>query len=361
MKEKTRLLMVLAVSLLLVLNACSTTAATEAAAAEPAEAAVAAEDGAAESAEAAEVEQEPLLITAVVAEVGIPYFTTMHCGAMAAAEAYNVELNWAGPAEWDFNKQQPFIDGALALEPDAMIIVPTDPDALVTYVQTWMDEGIPVVTADVTLSEPVELMGIESDQYSGGVEAAKAMFAMTGGEGSYYTVGTTPGSYGSAQRVAGFVDTMKELNPDANMLETCFAHHDATKSAECVSAAIIGNPDLRGVYVAVSSTAAGAASALIEQGKAGDVVLMSYDADPQQVQDLKDGVYGTLIAQDPYQMGWLAVETLAKYLRGEITKEEIPQHTTVGMAALTQENINDPAFLKYQYVGDVSLCPASVE
>ncbi|MDK2982429.1 MAG: ribose transport system substrate-binding protein [Chloroflexota bacterium] len=357
MKDKTRLLIVLAVSLLLVLNACST-AAPEVAAAEPAEAAAPAAEEAADSAEA---DQEPLLITAVVAEVGIPYFTTMHCGAMAAAEAYNVELNWAGPAEWDFNKQQPFIDGALALEPDAMIIVPTDPDALVTYVTTWMEEGIPVVTADVTLSEPVELMGIESDQYSGGVAAAKALFEMTGGEGSYYTVGTTPGSYGSNQRVAGFVDTMKELNPDANMLETCYAHHDATKSAECVSAAIIGNPDLRGVYVAVSSTAAGAASAIIEQGKAGDIVLMSYDADPQQVQDLKDGVYGTLIAQDPYQMGWLAVETLAKYLRGEITKEEIPQHTTVGMAALTQENINDPDLLKYQYVGDVNLCPVSVE
>ncbi|MEW6651128.1 MAG: ABC transporter substrate-binding protein [Chloroflexota bacterium] len=354
MKEKKCLLLILAVLMVLVLNACASTVATpEAGAEEPAEAAATTEEETAENSES-----EKLLITAVVAEVGIPYFTTMHCGAMAAAEKYNVELNWAGPAEWDFNKQQPFIDGALALEPDAMIIVPTDPDALVAYAKEWMDKGIPVVTADVTLSEPVELMGIESDQYSGGVEAAKAVFAMTGGEGSYYTVGTTPGSYGSGQRVAGFIDTMKELNPNAKMLETCYAHHDATKSAECVSAAIIGNPDLKGVYVAVSSTAAGAASAIIEQGKAGDIVLVSYDADPQQVQDLKAGVYGTLIAQDPYQMGWLAVETLAKYLRGEISKDEIPQHTTVGMAALTLENIDDPALLKYQYVGDVNLCPA---
>ncbi|NMC13545.1 MAG: substrate-binding domain-containing protein [Anaerolineae bacterium] len=349
MKEKKCLLIVLALLTVLIFNACSSAAAAP-------EAAVTTEETT-DTTEASDAETEKLLITAVVAEVGIPYFTTMHCGAMAAAAKYNVELNWAGPAEWDFNKQQPFIDGALALEPDAMIIVPTDPDALVAYVKEWMEKGIPVVTADVTLSEPVELMGIESDQYSGGVEAAKAVFEMTGGEGSYYTVGTTPGSYGSGQRVAGFIDTMKELNPNAKMLETCYAHHDATKSAECVSAAIIGNPDLKGVYVAVSSTAAGAASAIIEQGKAGDIVLVSYDADPQQVQDLKAGVYGTLIAQDPYKMGWLAVETLAKYLRGEITKEEIPQHTTVGMAALTQANIGDTALLKFQYVGDVNLCP----
>ena len=361
MKEKTRLLIILAMALVLVLGACSP-ASSETVAEEPAEEEVV-EEAVEESSEAAEEETaaEELLITAVVAEVGIPYFTTMHCGAMAAAEEYNVDLNWAGPAEWDFNKQQPFIDGALALEPDGMIIVPTDPDALVTYVQTWMDDGVPVVTADVTLSDPVELMGIESDQYSGGVAAAEALFEMTGGEGSYYTVGTTPGSYGANQRIAGFVDTMKELAPDSNILETCFAHHDATKSAECVSAAIIGNPDLKGVYVAVSSIAAGAASAIIEQGKAGDIVLVSYDADPQQVQDLKEGIYGTLIAQDPYQMGWLAVETLAKYLRGEITKEEIPQHTTVGMAALTQDNIGNPDLLKYQYVGDVDLCPVTAE
>jgi len=349
MKKFSKIFLVVLLTLTFVLTSCAQ---------QPAEAPVEEETEAKVEEETEEV-QETLEIAAIAAEVGIPYFTTMQCGAMAAAKEYNVNLNWSGPAEWDFNKQQPFIDGALALEPDGLIIVPTDPDALVTFVDTWMGEGLPVITVDVTLTDPVELMGIESDQYSGGVVAAKKLFEITKGEGSYYTVGTTPGSYGSNQRIAGFVDTMLELNPDAKMLETCYAHHDATKSAECVSAAIIGNPDLMGVYVSVSSTAAGAASAIIEQGKAGEIILVSYDADPQQVQDLKDGVYTALIAQDPYQMGWLAVETLAKYLRGETTKDDLEQTVYVPMEVLTQDNVDDPDLAKYQYLGDINLCPAN--
>lgn len=321
------------------------------------EAAEEVEEAAEEVEEAAEEEEDQLLIAAVAAEVGIPYFTTMQCGAMAAAEKYNVDLSWSGPAEWDFNKQQPFIDGALAMDPDALIIVPTDPDALVTFVEGWMENDLPVVTVDVTLSEPVELQGIESDQYSGGVVAANEMYAKTNGEGTYLPVGTTPGSYGANQRVAGFVDRMKELNPDVDIMDTCFPHHDATKAAECVSAAIIGEPDLRGVFVATSAPASGASSAIIEAGKQGEILLTSFDADPQQVQDLKAGIYEAIVAQDPYQMGYHAVELLVKYLNGEISADEIEQKIHVEMAALTRENVDDPDLQKYHYVGDINLCP----
>lgn len=306
-------------------------------------------------------EEEKLLITAIAAEVGIPYFTTMQCGAMAAAEKYNVDLSWSGPAEWDFVKQQPFIDGALALEPDGLILVPTDPDALLVYVTEWMADGLPVVTVDVTLSEPVELQGIESDQYSGGVAAADAMFEFTGGEGTYLTVGTTPGSYGANQRVQGFIDRMKELNPDADMMDTCYPHHDATLAAQCVSAAIMGESELKGVFVATSAPASGAASAIIEAGKQDDIVLTSFDADPQQIQDLKAGVYGAIVAQDPYQMGYHAVELLVQYLNGEIDKSDFDQKIFVEMAALTLENVDDPNLKKFHYVGDLSLCPVMPE
>lgn len=320
-----------------------------------------AEEPPAEDQEEMPSEDEQLLITAVAAEVGIPYFTTMHCGAQAAADKYNVDLNWTGPAEWDFNKQQPFIDGALALDPDGMIIVPTDPDALITFVQEWMEDGLPVVSVDVTLSEPVELLGIESNQYSGGVVAAEAMFAATNGEGTYLPVGTTPGSYGANQRVAGFVDRIQELAPGVDIMDTCYPHHDATLAAECVSAAIMGEPDLRGVFVATSAPAGGASSAIIEAGKQGEILLTSFDADPQQIQDLKAGVYEAIVAQDPYQMGYMAVETLVQVLTGVVDEADVEQHATVGMAALTQENVDDPELQKYHYVGDMSLCPAPPE
>ena len=89
------------------------------------------EDAAEEAKQKAE-ETDRIYIAAVAAEVGIPYFTTMEWGAMDAAKDYNVELYWTGPAEWDFSKQQTFIDGVMATNPDALMLVPTDNAALVT-------------------------------------------------------------------------------------------------------------------------------------------------------------------------------------------------------------------------------------
>ncbi len=311
-----------------------------------------------------EIDQgEKVYIGAVAAEAGIPYFTTMQWGAMDAARDYNVELYWTGPAEWDFSKQQSFIDGVIQTKPDALLLVPTDSDAYVSYVETWMNEGLPVICCDAVLKEPVDLIGYNSDPYEGGATAAKMFLEMNGAGGVYQPVSTNPGAYGANLRIAGFVETMKELDPTCRMLEVLYPTNDANKAAELVSNAIVGNPDMTGVFVATSAPAAGAASAVIEAGKQGEIKIAAFDADPQQVQDLKAGVYDVLIAQDPYQMGYDAVMNLAKYIRGEITEEElkatandkeVPGVRHFETKALTKDNIDDPENKKFMYIAEVS-------
>ena len=308
-------------------------------------------------------DEDRVYIGAVAAEAGIPYFTTMQWGAMDAAQDYNVELYWTGPSEWDFSKQQTFIDGVLATNPDAFILVPTDSDAYVSYVEGWMEDGLPVICCDAVLKEHVDLAGYNSDPYEGGATAAKIFFEMNGAGGVYQPVSTNPGAYGANLRISGFVETMQELDPTCTMLEVLYPTNDANKAAELVSASIVGNPDMTGIFVATSAPASGAASAVIEAGKSGEIKIAAFDADPQQVQDLKAGVYDVLIAQDPYQMGYDAVMNLAKYVRGEITEEdlaetfndpEVPGVVHYGTMALTRDNVDDEANKKYQYIAELS-------
>lgn len=257
MKKSVSILLILAM-LLGVLTACAQTTApaetteTKTETTEPApetteaDATEAETEAAAEEAEQEAEETDRLYIAAVAAEVGIPYFTTMQWGAMDAAKDYNVELYWTGPAEWDFSKQQTFIDGVMATNPDALMLVPTDNSALVTYVDTWMKEGTPVICTDLFLMEPVDLVGYSSDPYSGGAEAAKIFFEQNGEGGVYQPVGTNPGAYGANLRVQGFVETMQSLDPSCKILDTLYPSNDANKAAQLVSAALTGNPDMSG-------------------------------------------------------------------------------------------------------------------
>ena len=361
---KKTLAILLAVAMVMALCAGCASAPAQTAAPAEAPAAAPAENAAEAPADEANTdESKRVYIGAVAAEAGIPYFTTMQWGAMDAAKDFNVELYWTGPAEWDFAKQQPFVDSVIATNPDALLLIPTDSQAYISYCEEWMADGLPVICCDAVLEEHTDLIGYNSNPYEGGATAAKILLEMNGTGGVYLPVSTNPGAYGANLRIAGFVETMKELDPSCKMLETVFPTNDANKAAELVSAAIVGNPDMTGVFVATSAPASGAASAVIEAGKQGQIKVAAFDADPQQVQDLKSGVYDVLIAQDPYQMGYDAVKTLAQYVRGEITVEQIEASgndaTVPGVrhydtCALTRDNINDPENQKFMYIAEVS-------
>ncbi|MPL96375.1 Ribose import binding protein RbsB [bioreactor metagenome] len=299
--------------------------------------------------------EKEVYIAAVAAEVGIPYFTTMQWGAMDAAKDYNVKLYWTGSAEWDFTKQMTYVDGVMATNPDALLLVPTDSSAMISYVKEWMDKGLPVISCDAALEEHVDLVGYNSDPYQGGAAAAEYYFKLNGAGGIYLPVSTNPGSYGANQRIAGFVETMKKLDPTCKMLETLFPGNDANKAAQLVGAAITGNPDMTGIFVATSAPAEGAASAVIEAGKQGKIKLAAFDADPQQIQDLKDGVYDVLVAQNPYQMGYDAVENLAKYVRGELKKEDFTKDVVhYDVCLLTRDNVDDADVQHFKYIAELS-------
>ncbi len=307
------------------------------------------------AAPAATDDSQEVYIAAVAAEVGIPYFTTMQWGAMDAAKDYNVRLYWTGSAEWDFTKQMTFVDGVMATNPDALLLVPTDSSAMISYVKEWMDGGLPVISCDAALQEHVDLVGYNSDPYQGGASAAEYYYNLNGAGGIYLPVSTNPGSYGANQRIAGFVETMEKLDPSCKMLETVFPGNDANKSAQLVGAAITGNPDMSGIFVATSAPAAGAASAVIEAGKQGKIRIAAFDADPQQIEDLKDGIYDVLVAQDPYQMGYDAVMNLAKYVRGELTESDFTTDVVhYDVALITRENVDSQEVEHFKYIAELS-------
>lgn len=303
--------------------------------------------------------EQPVRIAAVPAESGIPYFITMEWGARQAAKDFGVDLDWNGPAEWDFTKQQSFIDGMLANKPDGLVLIPTDSDAYISYVESWMKDGLPVICCDAVLKEHVDIIGYNADPYEGGQTAARMFFKMNGPGGVYQPVSTNAGAYGANLRIAGFVDTIKELDPTCKALEVLYPGNDANKAAELVSAAIAGNPDMTGIWVATSAPASGAASAVIEAGKGGIIKIAAFDADPQQVADLREGIYDILIAQNPYQMGYDAVMNLAKLVRGEITQEDIMAEGVDGVKhygtkAITRDNVDDEECKTFMYIAELS-------
>lgn len=291
----------------------------------------------------------------VAGMVGIPFYTTMECGARDAAKELGVELNWQGAPQWDINLQMPILQAAIERSPDGMVLAPNDPDALISIVDDLVkNKKIPVVTVDGSLNEPVDVQNMRTDNLTAGGLAADAMAEAIGGEGTVLIVALNPGVVGNQQRADGFINVIKEKYPKITVLPIEYPGSDQNKAAEVVAAAIQANPDLKGIYTTHSNAAVGTSSAVIGAGLGGKVKIIAYDADPQQVRDLKEGVYDALVVQSPYLEGYDSVKLVTRILRGEVDPATLEDVYYPPMLVATRDNIDSPEVKKALYV---DACP----
>ena len=94
-----------------------------------------------------------------------------------------------------------------------------------------------------------------------------------------------------------------------------------------------------GIFAPNESTASGTLLALREQGLAGKVRFVGFDANDQLVKALRQGDVQGLVVQDPFKMGYLGVMTAVDALH----HKKVPASIDTGVGLVTAENMDDPA------------------
>jgi ribose transport system substrate-binding protein len=275
-------------------------------------------------------------LTLIAGVKGDEFYITMNCGAQAEAKAKGATLNFQGPNEFSADQQIPIVNAVQAKNPDAVLIAPTDTQALYAPIKQLADNGSKVVLVDTTLDKPdMAVSQIASDNIEGGKEAGRTLLKLTGGSGKYLVINVKPGISTTDQRGQGFEQVIKAA-PGAQYLGQQYNNDDPAKAAQIVTATLAKNPDLKGIFATNLFGAEGAASGLRQAGKLGQVKIVGFDAGPKQVQDLKQGVVQALIAQQPATIGKDGVDQALAALNGQPTKKKIATGATV----LTKKNLS---------------------
>jgi ribose transport system substrate-binding protein len=276
------------------------------------------------------------------------FYLTMKKGAQAAAKKLgNVKVIFTGsPAAFTPPTQIPFLNGAIARHPDAILIAPTDKTALIGPIQRAINAGIPVVTVDTFITKPIAFTNVSTDNPAGGRAAADALVKAIGGSGEVAAISVNPGISTTDQRRDGFASELKKY-PNVKYLGVQYCNDDQTKAARQTSALLAAHRNLKGIFAMNVVSGNGVTQAVRAAGKSGKVKLVEFDAGPPQVQALKAGTIDALIAQYPYGIGQLAVQLAYKYVTGH--KSGIKKHYGTGSAIVTRANVNKPAIKKYLY------------
>ena len=299
------------------------------------------------SAAPAQKQAQTYQFTLVAGIASDAFYLTMNKGAQAAAKQLgNVKVSFTGsPASFAPNTQIPYLNGAIAKHPDAILIAPTDKTALISPIQRAISAGIPVATVDTFITKPIAFTNVSTDNLAGGRAAADALVKAIGGSGDVAAISVNPGSHHD-QRAQGFAAELKKY-PEVHYLGIQYCNDDQTKASNQTSALLAAHPNLKGIFAMNVVSGNGVTAAVTSAGKAGVVKLVEFDAGPPQVQALKEGTINALVAQYPYGIGYQAVQLAYKYVTGQ--KAGIKKHYGTGSAVVTKANVNTPAIKKYLY------------
>jgi ribose transport system substrate-binding protein len=163
------------------------------------------------------------------------------------------------------------------------------------------------------------------------------MVKVLGGKGKVAIVAAIPGIKTHEDRTQGFKDAISTY-PDIEVVARDFSNGDQAKATAITEAMLLANPDIKGIFAQDTPTGHGVAIGVQNSGL--DVKVVSYDAQPAQIEDLKSGIIQVLISQPPYGQGFMAVDTAYHYLKGYITK--FPGDFLTGFKVISMDNVSDP-------------------
>jgi len=286
-------------------------------------------------------------LTLIVGVTGDEFYTTMECGAQAAAQEVGAELTVQGPEEFSAAEQTPILNAAIQANPDAILIAPTDRAAMVAPIQSAVNQDITVVLVDTTIEkEEIALARISSDNVEGGRQAGEALAKEIGEEGKVLVISVKPGISTTDQRQQGFEEAIEDY-PNIEYLGTEYCNDDPTQAASITTSTLQSNPDLKGIFGANVFAGQGAATGVRQTGKKDEVSVIAFDASPTQVEDLRRGNVDVLIAQHPNDIGNKGVRMAVEYLKAG--QEPTSKQVTTGFTTVTLENLNKPEVQKYLY------------
>jgi ribose transport system substrate-binding protein len=275
------------------------------------------------------------------------FYLTMNKGAQAEAKKLGVKVVYTGsPAAFSPPTQIPYLNGAIARKPDAILIAPTDKTALISPIQRAISAGIPVATVDTFITKPIAFTNVSTDNLAGGRAAADALAAAIGKKGEVASISVSPGISTTDQRSSGFSQELRKF-PGIKYWGVQYCNDDQTKASNQTTALLTAHPNLNGMFAMNVVSGNGVTQAVKAAGKAGKVKLVEFDAGPPQVQALKQGTIQALVAQYPYGIGQLAVQLAYKYVTGH--KTGIKKHYGTGSAVVTKANVNSGSIKKYLY------------
>jgi ribose transport system substrate-binding protein len=310
------------------------------------------------------------------------FWQTVKAGAEAAAEQYGVEITFDGPpSESDIQIQVDMLNAVLAKNPAALALAALDTESVNEQLTECMNKGIPVIGFDSGVPDAPAgsiISTASTDNEAAGALAASTMAEMAAVKAAIAgatvdspiilsVISQDATSASITGRTTGFVNEMFKICDAAQSGLVAVTGHDVwnkasgsgnvaieimvsiaatTSVADCQTAA---QAVLNRAPVAVFCTNSGSVDGMLaatadgsdldrNNGRYSDLIVVGFDSGATLLNAIRNEWFAGAITQDPYMIGFLAVELSVKAINGESLAEMID----TGCKYYDVSNMDDP-------------------
>lgn len=279
-------------------------------------------------------------IAVIVKTTNSNFWQNVNLGAQAAMEG-NTEhtLSFDGPAaESAVADQVNMVENAINRGVAGLVLAPSDPEALVPVVQRAFESGIPVVIIDSMLGDEAEgsyQAFLSTDNCAAGEQVAQRMIEDAGTTGKVAIMSYVAGVGSEIGRVGCFTEYL-QANSELEIVGPLYSQSQMANALNQTTDILASNPDLVGIFGANEPTAVGMGRAIVQAGKAGELVALGFDGNEDLQQFVRDGVLTATAVQGSFTMGEMGVQAVLDILAGETVEPFI----NTGVVLVDAENID---------------------
>ena len=261
----------------------------------------------------------------LVSDTRIPFWDIMKRGIeqRAASLGYQIEVYSANN---DAKREVEGFAKAIKDKVDGIILSPTNSSAAVTLLRLAQTAKIPVVIADIGTERGEYVSYIASDNFEGSYQLGKLLVSALQSRGwqngSVGIIAIPQKRANGKARTAGFMKALDESGVKTADLrqQVNFSHQETFDFAQEL---IKANPDLRALWLQGSDRYQAALDAIAASGKRGKILLICFDAEPEFLEMIPEGILAGAGMQQPFLMGEKAVNTLDDHLKGKAVTQKI--------------------------------------
>lgn len=249
-----------------------------------------------------------------------------------ADKGITINYEYVAPVSPDAVDQVNRLEEAAGRNFDVIGVDVADIEVVTPTINNLISQGQKVMTfssSDATKEDGCNRIAYvgNTHNYQDGVDLTEALCEKLDYKGKIAILVGTHGAPCHEDRARGAQDVIAKY-PDMEVVDIQYDNDSVENALTYAEGFLKQYPDLAGIVCCNMGNPVGAAQAVVDAGKEGEIVIVGMDHDERALEYLRDGVIYALGVQDCYAMGFDTIQVAIKIADGlEVGEDTYPEQT----------------------------------